>query len=80
MQFKDKVVVVTGSSRGIGKEIALAFAKEGASVVVSGRSADSLEKVTKEIDNLGTKSLKVVADVSKVDEAKNLIEKSVEAS
>lgn len=78
MQFKDKVVVVTGSSRGIGKEIALAFAREGASVIVSGRSLESIEKVAKEIDSIGTKSLAITADVAQVEDAKNLIEKSIE--
>lgn len=78
MQFNDKVVVITGSSRGIGKEIALSFARAGASVIVSARSADSLQKVLKEIKDLGAKVLAVPADVSKADDAKKLIENSIE--
>lgn len=78
MQFAEKVVIITGSSRGIGKAIALAFAKEGASVVVSGRNKESLEKVVSEIEAIGSKVIAVKADVSKVDDAKNLIEKTLE--
>lgn len=54
MQFKDKVVVVTGSSRGIGKEIALSFAKEGAVVIInSSTNIQALEDLQKEIHLLG---------------------------
>jgi len=78
MQFKENVVIVTGSSRGIGKAIALAFAKEGASVVVSGRNKENLKDVVNEIKATGSKVLSVEADVAKVDDAKNLIEKTLE--
>lgn len=79
MEFKDKVVVVTGSSRGIGKEIALAYARAGASVVISGRNPESLTAVTEEIKNTGAPVLAVAADVAKMDDAKNLIEKTIES-
>ena len=78
MQFKDKVVIVTGSSRGIGKAIALAFAKEGAAVVVSGRNKENLKNVVDEIKGSAAQVLAVEANVAKVDDAKKLIEKTIE--
>ena len=78
MQFKDNVVIITGSSRGIGKAIALAFAREGAAVVVSGRNKENLKDVVNEISESGGRVLAVAADVAKVDDAKNLIEKTLE--
>ena len=45
MIIKDKVVVITGASRGLGRVLALAFAKEGARLVLSSRSVDELEKM-----------------------------------
>ena len=50
MQLKDKVVLVTGASSGIGKEVAKRFAKEGALVILTARSLDKLKEVQKEIE------------------------------
>ena len=53
MRFKDQVVVVTGSTRGIGKEIAFAFAREGACSIIIGRDVQKAETVAGEIRKLG---------------------------
>ncbi|MBI4154443.1 SDR family oxidoreductase [Candidatus Woesearchaeota archaeon] len=78
MRFRDKVVIVTGSSRGIGKATAIEFAKEGAKVVVnytkSGKKAGS---VVKEINNLGSDGIAIKCDVSNEKEVKKMIEKTV---
>lgn len=79
MDFKEKTVIITGSSRGIGKEIALAFAKEGAFVTISSRNAESLKAVSEEIHSFGGNVLSVAADVSKMDEAKNLVDQTIAA-
>jgi 3-oxoacyl-[acyl-carrier protein] reductase len=73
-----KCAVVTGSSRGIGAEIARVYAKAGARVVVSSRDLKACELVVKEIENLGGEAIAVQCDVSKEDEVKNLIDKAAE--
>ncbi len=64
MQLKDKVAVVTGGGRGIGRAIALAFAGEGADVVVTARTTKEIENVAEEIKGLGRKSLAITTDLS----------------
>lgn len=77
-RLEGKVAVVTGSDRGIGKGIAIAFAKEGCKVVVnSHKYAKYGDEAVNEIKNLGSDGIFVVADVSKERGVKNLIEKAV---
>lgn len=76
--FKDKIVIVTGSSSGIGAETALAFAKEGANVVVTYKeNKKGAEEVSSQISALGCKSLVVNADLTKESDAKNVIGKAI---
>ncbi len=75
--LKDKTVIVTGGAKGIGKAIAIAFAKEGANIVLNYRST-SPEDVVKEIESLGVKCLTVMADISDFEQAKQLVDKAVE--
>ena len=75
--LKDKTVIVTGGAKGIGKAIAIAFAKEGANIVLNYRST-SPEEVIKEIEALGVKCLSFQADVSNFEQAQQLIEKATE--
>ncbi len=60
-----KVAVVTGSARGIGKQIALSFAGEGADIVVDDIRVEEMEATAREIRNLGRKAIAVRADVTK---------------
>ncbi len=78
MQLKDKVAIVTGSTRGIGKEIALEFARRGAKVVVSGRNAERAEAVCAEIKTPGGSAIAVAGDVSRMADAQQLIERAIE--
>jgi 3-oxoacyl-[acyl-carrier protein] reductase len=65
MKFKDKVVLITGSSRGVGKTLALAFAKEGANVVVNYiNEKNQADEVAKQIKSTGQHALVVKADVT----------------
>jgi glucose 1-dehydrogenase len=78
--MKDKVAVITGSSKGIGKAIAISFAKskDYSGIVTNARNQEEAEAVSQEIQNLGCKSLAIQADISKENECIKLINKSVE--
>jgi NADP-dependent 3-hydroxy acid dehydrogenase YdfG len=62
--LKDKVALITGASRGIGRAAALAFAKEGTHVVVTARKADELASLVKECEALGVNALAIAADAT----------------
>lgn len=62
--LKGKVAIVTGSSRGIGRSIALAFAAEGAHVVLTARGAEALERTVSEVTSAGVQAIGVVADLA----------------
>jgi NAD(P)-dependent dehydrogenase (short-subunit alcohol dehydrogenase family) len=64
MEFLGKLAVVTGGNRGIGRVVALAFAREGADVVVTARDGASLDDTASEIRSLGRESLAVAADLT----------------
>ncbi len=76
--FKDKVVIVTGASSGIGKACAFEFSNNGARVVLASRNELGLKKVKEEIDKRGNRALVVKTDVRRVDDCMNLINKTVE--
>lgn len=76
MDFKNKVVVVTGASSGIGEALARRFSALGAHVVAGARSVDKLEAV---VDSLPTPSLAVGCDVSREEDCRRLIRAGVEA-
>jgi 3-oxoacyl-[acyl-carrier protein] reductase len=70
MRLQDKKAVVTGASRGVGRAIALAYAREGADVVVNYASnEEAADQVVREIEALGRKAVKIRGDVSRKDEA-----------
>ena len=72
------VVLITGALTGIGRATALAFAKEGAQVVVSGRHDEEGKKLAAEMRKLGAEAEFVRADVRREEEVRNLIDKTVE--
>ena len=79
MRLDGKVAIVTGSTAGIGKGAAVLFAKEGARVVVSGRTVDAGERVVEEIRAGGGEAMFVKADVSLAADVQRLVEETVSA-
>ncbi len=78
MKFKNKIVLVTGSSRGIGRATALAFAKEGANVIVNDIVNNALaDDVVGEIKSLGGDAIAIQADVSVERDVKRMIEEAI---
>ena len=76
--MKDKVVIITGASSGIGKALALEYATRGAHVVMAARNEERLHQAAEEVSASGVKVLAVVTDVSAEADCKNLINKSIE--
>ena len=79
MKLKGKVVLVTGSTRGIGKEFAIGFAKEGADLVVNGRDLEKAKVAAKEIEGLGVRALAIAADVSRSQDVERMVEETVDS-
>ena len=74
MLLKDKVTIVTGGARGIGREIALLFAKEGSDIAIFDVNQEQLSQIEKDIEALGRKALSLavnVTDSSQTEEAAN---------
>ena len=76
--LQDKVVLVTGGSRGIGRAIALAMAEAGADVIVSSRKLPDLEEVAGEIKQMGRRALAIAANARNLPEIDELVKKSVD--
>jgi len=75
MRLQDKIAVVTGASRGVGRAIALAYAREGAQVVVNYASNEgAADQVVREIEALGQKAIKIQGDVAKKEEARAVVQ------
>ena len=75
--FKDKIVVVTGGSRGIGRAIALAFGEAGAKVVVAARKIDLLKNIVNDIKAKGGDGFYVKCDLCRDEDIYNLVEQTL---
>ena len=69
--YQGRVVVISGASSGLGKQMSKAFAKQGATVVVMARRIEKLEELAKEISGMGVECLPVKCDVTNVEEVNN---------
>ena len=78
MQLADKVAIVTGGGKGIGRAISLAFAQEGADVVVAARTESALREVASEIEAMGRKSLAIVTDLTVPEQTLAMVERTME--
>ena len=77
MRLKDKVAWVTGATGAIGREIALAFAREGAKVAISARSKGELDKLATKIEEIGNTALAINVDVTDTESVKDAAEQVV---
>jgi 2-deoxy-D-gluconate 3-dehydrogenase len=77
MRLKGKVALITGSTRGIGREFAIGFAKEGAEVIINGRNLEKAKVVAKEVEGLGVRSIAIGADVSLSQDVNVMVEEVV---
>ena len=78
-KLNDKVAVVTGSGKGIGKCIALTFAETGANVVFAARTEKDIQAAAEEAKKLGVRAIAVPCDVTREEDLQNLADKTVEA-
>jgi len=77
MELQDKIAVITGAGRGIGRTIALAYAKEGSNLVLASRSREALEETQAMVEELGCKALVVPTDIRNEDSVYNLAEQAL---
>ncbi len=79
MRLKDKIALVTGSSRGVGRAVAVAFAKEGAKVVVNYTSNEkAASEVVDIIRRMGSEAISIRADVARKSDAEHLVSAGLE--
>src|SRR5450631_883014 len=78
MRFQGKTSLISGAGRNIGKAIALAFAREGADVILVARTGDDVKQVAKECEGSGVKALPVAADVSKHEEVNRVVQQGLQ--
>jgi NAD(P)-dependent dehydrogenase (short-subunit alcohol dehydrogenase family) len=76
--LEGKVAMITGASQGLGRALALAYAKEGASIVINSRSEGSIRRVAEEAESLGAEVLALAADVSRGADVERLVDKAAQ--
>jgi len=74
MKLKDRIAIVTGAGRGIGRAIALAFAREGADVVVVSRTLSEVQETAAQVMALGRRSFPLQVDVSRKEDVERMVE------
>ena len=78
MELRNKAAIVTGGSKGIGRAIALALAREGANVAISARGSDYLERTARDIRSHGVEALPFAGDMGEESEIKKFVEETVQ--
>ena len=76
--LEDKITLITGASQGLGRALALAFAREGAKVAINARSEGSIGPVAEEVEDTGAEVLALAADVSKGADVQRMVGETVE--
>lgn len=75
--MKDKVVVITGGSSGIGNALAFSFGRRGSKIVITGRKKEALDQATKELTKSGIEVIAVVSDVSREEDNRRMAEEAI---
>jgi len=78
VKLKNQVAIVTGSGRGIGKAIALTYAREGADVVAVARTKSEIEELTEEIRSMGRKALAIPTDISQKKQVQAMVQQTLD--
>jgi dehydrogenase/reductase SDR family member 4 len=77
LRLDNKVAIITGSSKGIGKAIAKALGEQGARVVVSSRKQEAVDETTRELHHMGIDAIGIVAHMGDIDQVRNLVDETV---
>lgn len=77
MKLKDKVVIITGATSGIGEACALVFGKEGAKIVITGRNQEKLDSSSKQLKELGIEVLPILANAASESDNRLITEKTL---
>lgn len=78
MRLKDRIAIVTGAGRGIGRAIALAYAREGAHAVVAARTASEIEAVAEEVRRLGQRALAMPTDMADPVQVERMVQRTLD--
>ena len=77
MLLENRVAIVTGGAKGIGKAISLKFAEEGCDIVVNAMHIEGAEKVAEEVKKMGRRSLAIAADVADTAQVNNMVDRTI---
>jgi short-subunit dehydrogenase len=77
IKMKDKIVIITGASSGIGQALAFAFGGDGAKIVLTGRKLEPLLATSKELSAKGIENLPIVADVSLIEDNERMVKETI---
>lgn len=78
MRLQDRVAIITGAGRGIGRAIALAYASEGARLALAARSRDELEETERQVKELGAETLVITTDISDASQVEEMVRGTLE--